>query len=558
MIFKGKSLKSAANKFLSKLLHLKDETVVEVKADIWKSMYPFFCDQSLSAPSVAMESLKILDVLIDYGIVGDYKNLQKVLLHKNDDVAHLALDVLRKIKGLTLETRTEGFELVSAVPGGEGMEKSPHKKVQQIKEIEHVIQNEKDFKSRIFNVLKKEDSITEKPTGIEEKVEVLSEKTSEIPSNMRLDYDNKFKSLKDSIEELKKSVDSKTASENALVEKVGSEKPTEIEEKVEVLLEKTSEIPSNLRLDYDNKFKSLEESIEELKKSVDSKTASENALVEKVVSEKLIDIEDKVEELSEKTSEIPSNLRMDYDNKFKSLGDGIEELKNLLNSKIVNENALIEKVISEKLTDIEEKAEELCEKTSEMPSNLRMDYDNKFKSLEESIEELKKSVNSKIANENALAEIVAGQVLKSIRPDRNMSKSGITSIPPLTQKITEDSQYSEVLGAKLPFLDDTPETSILLLNWVKFLMEKVGRNNLDNILEYYVEIRWISEEVCSMMANYAEGIDYYVEKSTWNLPEVHAKSLLFIEQLRRQKKDMKRSSRSIQRYGSTIQLNERL
>ncbi len=490
MIFKGKSLKSAANKFLSKLLHLKDETVVEVKADIWKSMYPFFCDQSLSAPSVAMESLKILDVLIDYGIVGDYKNLQKVLLHKNDDVAHLALDVLRKIKGLTLETRTEGFELVSAVPGGEGMEKSPHKKVQQIKEIEHVIQNEKDFKSRIFNVLKKEDSITEKPTGIEEKVEVLSEKTSEIPSNMRLDYDNKFKSLKDSIEELKK--------------------------------------------------------------SVDSKTASENALVEKVVSEKLIDIEDKVEELSEKTSEIPSNLRMDYDNKFKSLGDGIEELKNLLNSKIVNENALIEKVISEKLTDIEEKAEELCEKTSEMPSNLRMDYDNKFKSLEESIEELKKSVNSKIANENALAEIVAGQVLKSIRPDRNMSKSGITSIPPLTQKITEDSQYSEVLGAKLPFLDDTPETSILLLNWVKFLMEKVGRNNLDNILEYYVEIRWISEEVCSMMANYAEGIDYYVEKSTWNLPEVHAKSLLFIEQLRRQKKDTRRSLLSAHRYGSTI------
>ncbi|MFZ2410019.1 MAG: hypothetical protein WAW23_00445, partial [Candidatus Methanoperedens sp.] len=48
------------------------------------------------------------------------------------------------------------------------------------------------------------------------------------------------------------------------------------------------------------------------------------------------------------------------------------------------------------------------------------------------------------------------------------------------------------------------------------------------------------EEVCSMMANYAEGIDYYVEKSTWNLPEVHAKSLLFIEQLRRQKKDTRR------------------
>ncbi len=110
------------------------------KLEVWKSMYPFFCNQALSTPNVAVESLKILDVLIDYSIVGDYKNLQKVLLHKSDEVAYLALDVLRKIKGLTEETRIEGVKPVSAEISAKSMEKAPQKIQQQIEETEHLMQ----------------------------------------------------------------------------------------------------------------------------------------------------------------------------------------------------------------------------------------------------------------------------------------------------------------------------------------------------------------------------------------------------------------------------------
>ncbi len=68
----------------------------EVQNDVWKSMYPFFYDRALGAPHIALDSLKIIEGLIEYNIIDDYSNLQKVLLHENDDVAHLALDVLRK------------------------------------------------------------------------------------------------------------------------------------------------------------------------------------------------------------------------------------------------------------------------------------------------------------------------------------------------------------------------------------------------------------------------------------------------------------------------------
>jgi len=107
---------------------------VELRSDVLESMYPFFCEQVLSTPDVAIDALKILDALIDYGIVGDYKDLQKALLHESDKVAYLALDVLRKIERLTGETKIERVTVVSAKISRESVEKVFEERVQQIKE----------------------------------------------------------------------------------------------------------------------------------------------------------------------------------------------------------------------------------------------------------------------------------------------------------------------------------------------------------------------------------------------------------------------------------------
>jgi flagellar protein FlaD len=83
-----------------------------------------------------------------------------------------------------------------------------------------------------------------------------------------------------------------------------------------------------------------------------------------------------------------------------------------------------------------------------------------------------------------------------------------------------------------------PTSVVVLLNWIEFLMERVGRNNLMDALDYYVDIGWINEAVMSEIMAYARGIDYYVEKPTWRLlPEDHTKSLLFIERLSGRKID---------------------
>lgn len=143
---------------------------VEVKADIWRSMYPFFCNLASSAPVVAIDSLKIIDILIDYGIVGDYKNLQKALLHNSDNIAHFTLDVLRKIKRMPTETRIETGKPTIAEISRERMGKVPHKK-EQIQEIEPM-QKETNLQSRILNVLKKNPKYVESLREIRSKYNI--------------------------------------------------------------------------------------------------------------------------------------------------------------------------------------------------------------------------------------------------------------------------------------------------------------------------------------------------------------------------------------------------
>ncbi len=639
MIFNGKTIKSAANKFLGKLQKPKDETV-EVKADAWKSMYPLFCNQALSPPGVAIGSLQTLNALVDHGIVGDYRDLQKVLMHENNEVAHFALDVLRKIKGLAIETTIEEVKVTRAGVDEENAGKVTPNKNQQVKESGQLMPDEKELQNRVINVLKIEDFIDEKLRDVEKKVEELGMKVSEMPANLTQDYNNKTRVLEDNIIELKKLVESKNVltekavdegladiekkveelslkipempenlihdyntktrvledniielkklveSKNILAEKAVDEKLVDIEKKVEELSLKIPEMPENLIHDYNTKTRVLEDNIIELKKLVESK----NILTEKAVDEKLVDIERRVGELSLKIPEMPENLIQDYNTKTRVLEDNIIELKkhveskNILTEKAVDEklvdierrvgelslkipeipenliqdyntktrvledniielkkhveskNILTEKAVAEGLADIEKKVEELGMKVSEMPANITQDYDNKTRVLEDKIVELKKLVESR----NFLT--VPGQVLTNIKPTGKIPKSSST-ISQFTQKTSEESQYSKYQRECLSFLDNTPETLIILLNWVKFLMEKVGRNNLEDILEYYVEIGWISEEVSSMMASYAEGLDYYIEKPKSDvLPEVHTKSLLFIEMLKAQRINKKLSS----------------
>jgi len=69
-----------------------------------------------------------------------------------------------------------------------------------------------------------------------------------------------------------------------------------------------------------------------------------------------------------------------------------------------------------------------------------------------------------------------------------------------------------------------------LLDWVQFMLSKVGHEGFDDLVNYYVEIGWISDEVADILRRYARGINVEATQG-YMLPEDHAKSLDFITRI---------------------------
>lgn len=89
----------------------------------------------------------------------------------------------------------------------------------------------------------------------------------------------------------------------------------------------------------------------------------------------------------------------------------------------------------------------------------------------------------------------------------------------------------------LPGLDLTnPKVIQTILDWMQFVVERVGHAGVKDVLQYYVDIKWISPEVAEVLQRYADGIKVDVEPEVPEPvqldPEDHMKSLDYILQIK--------------------------
>jgi flagellar protein FlaD len=303
--------------------------------------------------------------------------------------------------------------------------------------------------------------------------------------------------------------------------------------------------------------KTQEEMTQKIEEIVNSKTEQINTSVESI---KEFDV--KINKLEGAVSSSKNTLG-EFKDRLDKIDESLLELLSLYEvvSSTVNPFVGDKGTIPiEKLEQIEKKLETLSQKPPEIPANIKEEYDIKFKALE-----------AAQLNQEEIIKNVSTQVLDQIRPllDQKlqeleaiqMAAAAIPSVTPLPvspaemRTANEKAQYND--DVKLRYIDNKAETSIILLNWIEFLLEKVGRNNMSEILEYYIDIGWISEEVYEKMIAYANGIDYYVERPTWKLlPDDHTKSLIFIEQLKGRKLDKAMLSKLERDVEKVIRTNE--
>ena len=113
---------------------------------------------------------------------------------------------------------------------------------------------------------------------------------------------------------------------------------------------------------------------------------------------------------------------------------------------------------------------------------------------------------------------------------------------------TEDVKVSEKINVQqtgdwdmesLNVVPNDPESIIVLMKWLQYLIDRCGRDNLSNILDYYVDIGWISQDVKISLIDYSHGITDEGNKgdtTTRNVSDLpskdHIKSFIFIQKLK--------------------------
>ena len=88
--------------------------------------------------------------------------------------------------------------------------------------------------------------------------------------------------------------------------------------------------------------------------------------------------------------------------------------------------------------------------------------------------------------------------------------------------------------SKMP---NDPENIVITMKWLQYLTDKHGGKNLPNILEYYVDIRWITDDVRLDLLKYSKGItnehNKKVENEISNIStNDHIQSFLYIQKLK--------------------------
>ena len=210
--------------------------------------------------------------------------------------------------------------------------------------------------------------------------------------------------------------------------------------------------------------------------------------------------------------------------------------RNMIPSRLAEK---LEKKLKEKKVKISEKQfKTLIEKIQDI-----MSVYSKTGKLPNKNESVKKETPTTNKKDEDMQKII--ETIEELKEKITYLEKGTTNSPKIVT--TEDLKVPEGMIEKKPHwnveplieIPNNPESVIILMKWLQYLIDICGRPNLTNILDYYVDIGWITQEAKLSIIDYSKGITEKVKKDETakrqitDLPSKdHIQSLVYIQKLK--------------------------
>jgi len=177
-------------------------------------------------------------------------------------------------------------------------------------------------------------------------------------------------------------------------------------------------------------------------------------------------------------------------------------------------------------------------------ATINRDMDTVEENIKEEVENIRKSIEMLYEKINNLSERVSKienmlvQQVASYAPANNQKNTDgtLSGAEPITTCEKTEKVENEGSCVLSEINVTNPKVIQIVLDWMQFLVERVGHAGAKEILQYYMDIKWISAEVAEILQRYADGIRVDIEPETGQPaqldPEDHMKSLEYILQIK--------------------------
>ncbi|WP_292486614.1 FlaD/FlaE family flagellar protein [Methanohalobium sp.] len=258
---------------------------------------------------------------------------------------------------------------------------------------------------------------------------------------------------------------------------------------------------------------------------------------------------DRIDNLEYQLKNLQDSLGLsnESDSKLNSIGTRIDELESVLDSTQSDNQE-----IKSELSNIQQSISDMYGSYKELLSHLNEvndDYESKFSDLYDKLSKID-TVESKLSeidkNTKERDEILS-KVEEELPVIKNAIKRNHKENQALANSLEELKKLSDVnrtegkedietvstgQNVQLEYIPKNSVSMRICMEWLKYLMNRVGGNNLDGVLTYYKELGWISDDVRQELLRYSAGISHNGEKSNWKLTKTdHIKSIWFIQKL---------------------------
>jgi len=212
-----------------------------------------------------------------------------------------------------------------------------------------------------------------------------------------------------------------------------------------------------------------------------------------------------------------------FSNIFKKKNDNknAQNINFIPQQNIVNQNYTSEiKNIINSIEGLAKSVRELENKVSEISSNISNinsiveSHQNEINSIKNNLEKVFSIYEMLIKNYNPFVE--------------EEKKEEVSNVQVINEKKIENSENNILPLSKL---DDNPTTSSIVIGWLAYLVKKSNIEEVDNALDYYESINWITEKVKIKLKEYLNGLKSVEGENKKLLPMDHIVSLYIISKL---------------------------